>query len=896
MNVFASMLFSGKITMYKMPYVSYMPNLSSVRCGCEHRARDMARALANRGMGAALPYNPNDRDARNHATFLTAGLRKGCVYLAHAVIGSVLLIGSAQAAGIVTLSAMSQSSQTQSQVPITFGQIFKDGDVPSGDTLNATISGQTIPLQVDTKATNPDGSLRHAVLTAVMPSLPADSTEPITLSVASSSSVSGGSVTLSQLLATTFDATVNINISGIDYTADARQLLQSVAATNACAPWDTSCNVWLSGPLVSEWIVGEPVTSAGGVSNPNLQIYFDVRAYAGNPINHVRVNVVIENDWAYTPQTSVTYNATLTSGSDSYTINNLTQYAYARWHHVLWWGVRPSVYVQADTQYLQASGAVSRYEILQPDNSFLNGVIQSCAPMQHCDQTQTMANTGAQSSIGPLPQWTSTYVVDPDYRAYRWMLADDDAAGAYSFHYRDQTTGFPLSIVNHPYVTIANWTYANSAASQNPNTWGKDLLPQCSGCGTGNYSVSNPNVFDIAHHPSIADVSYIVTGSYYYLEELQYTASFIELWQNPGYRGYSTGTLWTGIPQTRGKAWSLRSIGDAAYITPDADPLKIYFNTMIDNAVDDLNARFTDNPGANPFGIIESEFGYTVNGIAHSGIATWQNSFATWAAGHLADLGIPGASALRDWMSKFNIGLMTDWENSQTHGYCWLLGSAYDLQVKTASGAFLPSFTSLYQMNFPSLYGLDCDSPAMVSALSTLEGGTLQEGEMVGYPSSPTGFPANFQIGLAAAADSNEPNAHQAWQIFQARSVQPNYSDDPNFAVLPRYLPAVPIVNLYANPNPVVASGDQTTLYWNASNATSCSAAWASSGATSGQATVGPIMATTSYPLTCTGPNGATKAVVTASIGTPPSHRKRPTILPGACTRGGFRLTGERWR
>ena len=556
---------------------------------------------------------------------------------------------------------------------------------------------------------------------------------------------------------------------------------------------------------------------------------------------------------------------------------------------MLWWGNRPSVYAQADTQYLQASGVVSRYEILQPDNTFLNSVIQSCTPMQHCDQTQVMSTTGAQASIGPLPQWTSTYVVDPDYRAYRWMLADDDAAGAYSFHYRDQATGYPLSIVNHPYVTIADWPYADSVASQNPNTWGKDLLPQCSGCGTGGYSVSNPNVFDIAHHPSIADVSYIVTGSYYYLEELQYTASFIELWQNPAYRDYASGTLYTGIPQTRGKAWSLRSIGDAAYITPDADPLKAYFNTMIVNAVSDLNARFTNNASANPFGIIESGYPYTVNGIANSGVATWQNSFATWAAGHLADMGIPGAAALRDWMSKFNISLMTDWENNQAGGYCWLLASTYVLQVKTATGAFLPSFTSLYQTNFPSLYGLACNSSAMVSALGTLEGGTYQAGEMVGYPNSPTGFPANFQIGLAAAADSNYPNAQQAWQIFQGRSVQPNYSDDPNFAVLPRYLPAVPIVSIYASPNPVAAAGNTTTLYWNASNATSCSAAWASNGATSGQVSVGPITATTSFPISCAGPNGSTKAIASVSIGSSPTTSTPPpaTSTPAPATGGG---------
>jgi hypothetical protein len=61
---------------------------------------------------------------------------------------------------------------------------------------------------------------------------------------------------------------------------------------------------------------------------------------------------------------------------------------------------------------------------------------------------------------------------------------------------------------------------------------------------------------------------------------------------------------------------------------------------------------------------------------------------------------------------------------------------------------------------------------------------------MSGYPTSATGFPANFQIGLAAAVSSGLPNAQTAWKLFEGRSVKPSgstaYNDFPNFAVLPR--------------------------------------------------------------------------------------------------------------
>ena len=62
--------------------------------------------------------------------------------------------------------------------------------------------------------------------------------------------------------------------------------------------------------------------------------------------------------------------------------------------------------------------------------------------------------------------------------------------------------------------------------------------------------------------------------------------------------------------------------------------------------------------------------------------------------------------------------------------------------------------------------------------------------EMSGYPYSAPGYPANFQIGLASAADSGLPNAHDAWMLFESRSVKPAsphaYNDYPNFVVMPR--------------------------------------------------------------------------------------------------------------
>jgi hypothetical protein len=717
---------------------------------------------------------------------------------------------SAYAASVVTDTVVSETRQSQNNVPVTFGQVFKQGDVPKGAVLKARIDGQPVTLQADAKATNPDGSLRHAVLTAMLPSLRGSSEVPLMISSSADpqSAKEREPVRLPQLLSTPYDAKVLLEIGGTRYTVDARALLDTAARENSCKPWNRQCNLWLSGPLVSAWVVNGPATASDGTSSPNLRVYFAVRAYAGatpGTVGYVRTDVIVENTDAFAAQGQPQYTATLTSGSASYTSPALTQYAATRWHKVLWWNnAKPKVYLQQDTQYIQASQAVSRYMSLKPAETFLAARRQSCDPLDHCDQTQRMANTGAQAAIGPLPRWTSVYIVDPDVRAYHWMLANTDALGGYSIHYRDQATGWPVSIEEHPYVTIANWAWANQVAQQDSAKGAKykaDTLPNCvdnsvvTRCSSSSYKTGNPNVWDNAHQPAESYVPYMVTGDYYYMSELAFGASHNNIWSNESYRGYSKGLIDHPHSQVRGKAWVLRNMANAAWLLPDSYPLKAEFIANVENSLADWNAKYTNNPRANPLGVVESGVVYSINGGHRNGVASWQHSFLTWSAGHAAELGFTGAAQFRDWLAKFDIGLMTDWLSNPTQGYCWLEASATPgVQVKDAAGNWLPSFTAVYAATFPTLVGLECNSPAMVDAISKLRGKHWKRGKMNAYPYSATGYPSNLQIGLATAAGTDLPNAQEAWRIFESRSVKPRgrraYDNYPNFALLPRSCPA----------------------------------------------------------------------------------------------------------
>jgi hypothetical protein len=93
-----------------------------------------------------------------------------------------------------------------------------------------------------------------------------------------------------------------------------------------------------------------------------------------------------------------------------------------------------------------------------------------------------------------------------------------------------------------------------------------------------------------------------------------------------------------------------------------------------------------------------------------------------------------------------------------------------------------------------------------------------------------------------------------------------------------------PTLSLSASPATVAANGT-TVLTWSSTNATSCTAGggWSGSMATSGNQSVGPLTATTSFSLSCTGSGGSvTKSVSVTVSGSPPPPPVAPTVTLSA--------------
>jgi hypothetical protein len=157
-------------------------------------------------------------------------------------------------------------------------------------------------------------------------------------------------------------------------------------------------------------------------------------------------------------------------------------------------------------------------------------------------------------------------------------------------------------------------------------------------------------------------------------------------------------------------------------------------------------------------------------------MAPWQDDFFTAAIGHLVDLGTEGAARLLAWKIRFPILRMT------APGACWTGATVYELTVRdTATSPIYTTMAQAYKASHsPAVSALPCDSAELAQAIKA------KPGEMTGYASSATGYPANLQPALAYAADAGGKAGQEAWRKFMARSVKPDYSGSPQFAIVPR--------------------------------------------------------------------------------------------------------------
>ena len=659
-------------------------------------------------------------------------------------------LASAGLAAAFTLDVVSVAGGTQ--VPYTVGQGLVQGAVPSGSSVVA----DTGTMQFVVKNRWPDGSAKFAVMSG-RADLTAGSWKSIGLSVAATPAA-GAAVSTSDLKATGVSASVQYGSFG--------------TASWSAGDWDTPAQSWVSGPEMSAYTYRKPI---GG--DAHLVAWLEVRAYKGG---RVEVLPWIENGYLKVAGPSAkSGTASFSLGgserfSQSLNLLNHQRAVLASGTTLTHWygGADPQVTPRHNAAYLMGTKLVPNYRgNTSASSSLFAGLVTSYTPLAQANFQTNMGDTGYDAAIGLLPEWDVSYLTSGgDPRSYRAVLINGYAAGRYGIHYRDESTNRPLKFSSYPNLEMSEGSGVVFIGSSTTNSY----TPTPSG--------GVPPTYDSPHGPSMGYMAYLLTGWNYYLEETQLLATANYLKNSDDIRFGSKGVIQTntGSNATRGAAWALRTLIQAATITPDADPLHGEFVNSVTENIFHYHGRYVATPN-NPLGIVEPYQHYTSTDPWSA--AAWMDDFFTGAFGYLKELQVYDSAAQTKldqflaWKYKAVIGRLGGSGNTE---YSYRYGAQYTLNVAPSNAANFASGTGPWYANWGEV----------ARSMGFASSGNLGEPLESGYPLAPTGYWGNLMPAISYAVDHGAAGAAEAWNRIVSASNFPTqlagYDDQPVWSVKPR--------------------------------------------------------------------------------------------------------------
>ena len=713
------------------------------------------------------------------------------------------------------ITSFTLSSPLGGSRPFTLGLGFKKGDIVGSPTLNIANSQVTVMRRWN------DGSVKHAIASGR-----ADLTAGVPLSVGvynAASAATGVNLTAADIQAANPQASISFGALG---TVNLVSLLAS--------PYRT----FISGP---EMVEAHYVAQVG--TDATLLAWFHVRLYKGGA---VWIRFVGANGYLDINTASKSYIPTVTIGGVQVWNNGgaaLTHYAYTRWTQEGWIGGDPQVTPFHDTNYLKATKLVPNYLSNTPSATTLNGLYQNYAPNQNGNWTSAMGGTGYQDQIGLLPTWDALYITsNADARAYKSVIANAKAINSYSIVWSDSLTKAAIRPTDR-----YNWSFL-----------GKDQ-------GGGSPPSAGLLSWEGAHFGSAGYLAYLITGDYYHLETMENQSATTYLgagtvnWTtNPASNNYGTSRYFNG--QTRGYAWSLRSLSQHVGIAPAGNAIAADYGALLANNITHLKAiKDTVNPSG-----IGYLYEYDANLYAVGTVSPWQQHFFIQSLGHGSDIeplgDMTAYNDVRNYLYRAVVGILGD-----SSGYCFTEASTYTLKSNDGTSAnpngWYKSWAQVYSATF---------------AAPTVCGNTLG-GSSGGAPSGASGgYWGNLLPAIAYAVDHGAPGADASWARLTGSSnwgtvLNSGFGDTPNWGIIPRGTvssppPIAPTISFSATPG-TIASGASATLTWSSSNANTCTASngWSGIKSTSGTLSVAPAV-TTTYILDCSGPAGSATQSATVTV------------------------------
>lgn len=412
------------------------------------------------------------------------------------------------------------------------------GEVPTGYSL-ASVDDTT--LRASILSTWDDGSAAVMVVSG-QTTLTANGVKPVALKAVTAT---GTDLTVSRI--TTLLSSVTVNFTAT-YGGSASAVLGSPE------------RVWWANPQVICARYRIPAPTPGSTA---LEAVVDVHCYSGP---WAFVEAVIENGKVVVGSSTLPASASYTgmtiavNGTTIATVNSPsttvvrgatlyaagTHEAFRAFYASGWVGGDPGVLVTHDTGYL------GRHPLLplidQPtavdfsrtdQNAF--GLIpgtMTYTPWTIAEQRPSMSVGGDDQSLGLFPKWDMQYLQSGNRYAANAVRVNSLAAISYPINYRDSTTGVLPTFAQ----TSAVGAFRNFGLAQ------VETLPY----------------WDIEHPPAISLVAFLTRPSPVYIELAQKAA----FWQMTGSQFETFDHNWAG----RSKAWGMRAVSHAAFLTPTTLP------------------------------------------------------------------------------------------------------------------------------------------------------------------------------------------------------------------------------------------------------------------------------------------------------------------------------------
>ena len=547
--------------------------------------------------------------------------------------------------GCITVT--NRSSSDLRNYPLQLARPFAAGEMTGAPQM--VVNGIPIPTQADVKLRYADGSIKHAILSALIPRLQAN--QAVTISFQSQARNDNTPLQPAEMLSPEFDFDAVIEAENQDFAKgdlkriSAREMLRTakVCADDVTTQVTSLCSYWTKGPIATTIILADHAESHAfdfgftTAQRPVRQVYH-VTFWPG--IHKVKVRFIGEISNPAAMQDEF-YDFTLKTGFKSpetvYSKRNWAHHFATRWTRTFWIGGTPEQNIDIDENLpdLSRTRLVANYDPQQGGGS--DYFIQLWRNKSHDVGDHgiwqvSMPTTGDRADIGHYPGWNIAWLYDGSAEIRDIALSQADLSANWPLQVRENkngaitdadrtyvakgrtvtaytrptlwifdSRGTPSAVDQIPILSAKNFSMldASNKAEIKPTRNHYELVAeQISPPAHSRYTWTDSRyqrfsksffdgwMADGAHQPDPFSIPYLLTGDYWYLEELQ-------MWAGAGSLSYCVAAPWCRGPagyagiqdQTRGNAWMLRNRVNAAVLTPDSSPEKYFFSKMVNDAL-----------------------------------------------------------------------------------------------------------------------------------------------------------------------------------------------------------------------------------------------------------------------------------------------------------------------